>query len=301
MAMKIDIRGLEAFLWIAELGTFRRAATHLNISQTAVSHRVGTLEESLGLRLFTRTTRQVTLTKAGTEMLPVVRALVADFERKIQLIKARHVDNAEELPLACVPTVAIHLLPAVFAEFTRRRPGAHVQVFDKTAKEIGDMVTAGLAEFGITLLGTDRWNLAVTPLMKDEFVCVCPAAHPLAAKPVVRWRDLEKAPLVRFTAPTVNRIVMDKALEKHKENLHWVYEVQHAMTALMLVQGGLAIAAIPKLAAQNLPAGLKALKLTGPTITRTIGIVRRRGEPLSDLASVFQSALKAHAATLAKA
>src|ERR1700754_2138548 len=108
--MKIDIRGLEAFIWIAELGSFRRAATHLNISQTAVSHRVSKFEESLGLQLFTRTTRQVTLTKAGTELLPGGRVLIADFESQLQLIKARHVDNAEELPFACVPTVAVHLL-----------------------------------------------------------------------------------------------------------------------------------------------------------------------------------------------
>ena len=149
--MKIDIRGLEAFIWIAELGTFRRAATHLNISQTAVSHRVSKFEESLGLQLFTRTTRQVILTKAGTEMLPVGRALFAGFDRQVQLIKARHVENAEELLLACVPTVAVHLLPSVFAEFKQRRPLARVQVFDKTATEIGDMVAAGIAEFGVTL------------------------------------------------------------------------------------------------------------------------------------------------------
>lgn len=296
--MKIDIRGLEAFVWIAELGSFRRAATHLNISQTAVSHRIGKFEESLGLQLFTRTTRQVVLTRAGTEMLPVGRALFTDFERQVQLIKARHVENAEELLLACVPTVAVHLLPAVFAEFKERRPLARVQVFDKTATQVGDMVAAGLAEFGVTLLGADRWNLIAHPLMKDEFVCVCPAGHPLAAKPVVSWRDLEKTPLVRFTMPNVNRIVMDKALENHSARLNWVYEVQHTMTALMLVQGGLALAAVPKLAAQNLPAGLAAVKLSGPKITRTIGIVRRRGEATSDLASVFQNALKTHTATL---
>src|SRR4051812_9213953 len=284
--MKIDIRGLEAFIWIAELGTFRRAATHLNISQTAVSHRVSKFEAGLGLQLFTRTTRQVILTKAGTEMLPVGRALFADFARQVQLIKARHVENAEELLLACVPTVAVHLLPAVFVEFKQHRPLARVQVFDKTATEVGDMVAAGLAEFGITLLGADRWNVIAHPVMKDEFLCVCPATHPLAAKSVISWRDLEKFPLVRFTMPNVNRLVMDKALEKHSAKLRWVYEVQHTMTALMLVQGGLALAAIPTLAAQNLLDGLKAVKLSSPKITRMIGIVRRRGEATSDLAGV---------------
>ena len=296
--MRIDIRGLEAFLWIAELGSFRRAATHLNISQTAVSHRIRKFEEMLGMPLLTRTTRNVALTKAGSEVLPVGRALIADFERQIQLIKARNVDSDDELALACIPTAAVHLLPAVFAEFTKRRPNARLQVFDKAAPEIGDMVSAGLAEFGVTLLGADRWNLSSYPLIKEEFVCVCPASHALASKKLVRWKDLENLPMVRFTMPTVNRIVMDKALEKQSFKLNWVYEVQHAMTALMLVQSGLAMAAVPKLAAQDLPPGLKAIDLSGPKITRTIGIVCRRGERTSSLAGIFQTILKAHAEKL---
>lgn len=297
--MKIDIRGIEAFLWIAELGSFRRAATHLNISQTAVSHRVSKFEESLGLSLFTRTTRNVVLTKAGADLLPVGRTLIADFEKQLQLIKARHADNTDELALACVPTVAVHLLPTVFAEFTKRRPKARVHLFDRTATEVGDMVASGLAEFGVTLLGADRWNLAVFPLLKEEFVCVCPETHRLARKEAASWRDLEDLPLVRFTPPMVNRIVMDEALEKLSGRLQWVYEVQHVMAALMLVKSGLALAAIPRLAAQDLPAGLKALRLSDPSITRTIGIVQRSGAATSELGGVFQSILKTHVAKLA--
>ena len=93
-----------------------------------------------------------------------------------------------------------------------------MQVFDKTAKEIGDMVAAGIAEFGVTLLGADRWNLAAYPLMKDEFLCVCPADHPLAARPTVRWRDLEISRCAVHIAENVNRIVMDKGLEKQSES-----------------------------------------------------------------------------------
>jgi DNA-binding transcriptional LysR family regulator len=71
------------------------------------------------------------------------------------------------------------------------------------------------------------------------------------------------------------------------------------MTALMLVQSGLALAAVPRIATQDLPAGLKAVKLAGPTITRSIGLVRRRGEAKSDLAGVFQGVLKSYVAKLA--
>ena len=71
--MRIDFLGLEAFLSIAERGSFQRAAAHLNLSQAAISHRTCKLEEELGLKLFARTTREVTLTRAGIDFLPNVR------------------------------------------------------------------------------------------------------------------------------------------------------------------------------------------------------------------------------------
>ena len=76
--MRIDFLGLEAFLSIAERGSFQRAAAHLNLSQTAISHRMRKLEEDLGLKLFARTTREVTLTRAGIDFLPKARRALAN-------------------------------------------------------------------------------------------------------------------------------------------------------------------------------------------------------------------------------
>lgn len=68
--MRVDFLGLEAFLCIAERGSFHRAAAHLNLSQTALSYRIKRREDDLGLKLLARTTRQVTLTPTGVELLP---------------------------------------------------------------------------------------------------------------------------------------------------------------------------------------------------------------------------------------
>ena len=70
MNARIDFLGLQAFLAIAERGSFQRAAAQLNLSQTALSHRMKKLEQDLGLKLLLRTTRQVTLTEAGAQLLP---------------------------------------------------------------------------------------------------------------------------------------------------------------------------------------------------------------------------------------
>jgi DNA-binding transcriptional LysR family regulator len=74
-------RWREAFLSIAERGSFQRAAAHLNLSQTAISHRMRKLEEELGLKLFARTMREVTLTRAGIDFLPKAQGALAELEQ----------------------------------------------------------------------------------------------------------------------------------------------------------------------------------------------------------------------------
>jgi DNA-binding transcriptional LysR family regulator len=79
--MRIDFLGLQAFLSIAQRGNFQRAAAHLNLSQTAISHRMRKLEEDLGIKLFARTTREVTLTRAGIEFLPKAQKAIEELEQ----------------------------------------------------------------------------------------------------------------------------------------------------------------------------------------------------------------------------
>jgi DNA-binding transcriptional LysR family regulator len=269
--MKFDVLGIEAFLSVAEQGSFSRAASHLNVSQTAVSHRLRKLEENLGLQLFNRTTRQVTLTEAGAELLPKARTLVRDFEQQVSLVCSRHRDMTEELSFACMPTIAVHILAPVFEEFKRRQPDARVRLFDKSATEIGETVSSGLAEFGIAILASNRWNLTSDPLFSDDYVCVS---------------------LVRFTPATANRIILDGALGARAERYRWDFEVQHTMTALMLVQSGLALALVPRLSTRQLPRSLAIVDLRGPRITRKVGLLRRRNEQPSRLAREFQDALR---------
>src|ERR1700709_851439 len=78
--MQIDFLGMQAFLAIVEHGGFQQAAAHLNLSQTAVSHRIRKLEDSLGVSLLARTTRDVTLTDAGRALLPRVRGAIRELE-----------------------------------------------------------------------------------------------------------------------------------------------------------------------------------------------------------------------------
>ncbi|WP_192641412.1 LysR family transcriptional regulator [Bosea sp. OAE506] len=295
--MRADVLGLQAFISIAERGSFRAAASHLNLSQTALSHRIRKLEEALGTPLLQRTTRQVSLTAAGTLLLPRARRIFEDLGAAIDEVRVEVREGDAEVSVGCLPTVAAHCMPAVIAAFAKRFPGVGVRVHDNSASEIADKVQSGEAEFGVTIVAANRWDLELKPVVKEPFVLVSHRDMPLAQATSLTWAQLQGEPLVRISAETGNRILIDDALGSRRETLTWRYEVQRVVTAVSLVRSGIGYAIVPQLALDVVDAGgLVAIPLRAPAISRTLGIVTRKTVPLRpaarELLSLLSAALK---------
>jgi DNA-binding transcriptional LysR family regulator len=280
--MRIDLPGIEAFLSIANWGSFKRAAAHLNLSQAALSHRLKKLEENLGVPLLARTTRQVTMTPAGLELLPVAQRTVQEISSTLDGLRERGKSRHERLAIGCLPTISLLYLPSILAEFQRQRPQTIVQVYDNSTAEIAGRVRAGEADLGLTILSANSWDLEITPLLKDPFVLVCLESHPFAGRPFVQWQELVGEPLIRISAETGNRSVIDEALGRRRELMSWRYEVQHVATAIGLVRAGMGLTVVPKIGLDATDrARMVAVPLRNPSVARTLGIVARRGDPLS--------------------
>jgi DNA-binding transcriptional LysR family regulator len=276
--MRIDILGLQAFVSIAERGSFHAAAAHLNLSQTALSHRIRKLEDALGVPLLLRTTRQVALTPAGVAMLPKARKLFEDIDATWEGVKASAEDAAGHVTLGCLPTIAMRCMPPVLEAFRQSYPSTGVRLFDVSATDLAERVQSGEAEFGVTIVAANRWDLDVRPIVKEPFVLVCHRSLPLAQHRGLTWAQLQGLPLVRISAETGNRILIDDALGSRGETLNWHYEVQRVTSAVSLVRSGVGHAIVPKLAYDVAHADdLVAIPLGSPTVTRTLGIVTRRG------------------------
>jgi DNA-binding transcriptional LysR family regulator len=293
--MRVDFLGLEAFFCIADRGSFHAAAAHLNLSQTALSHRMKKLEEDLGVKLLARTTRQVSLTPAGAELLPVAQRVMAEVTTSFKALRQRGTARQEHLHIACLPTLATNHLPSILKAFQERHPDVMVQIADHSASEIAEHVRAGTVEFGITIVAAARWDLEITPLKKEDFVLVCPAGHAFAGRDAVSWPEIEGVPLIRVAPQTGNRVLIDEALGSRRENMLWRYEVQHIATAVSLVQAGLALAILPQSSVDsNRTPGIAGVPLRNPSVARTLGLLARKGEPLSPAAEELRAIVVRH-------
>jgi len=282
--MRVDYLGVQAFVSIAEQGSFRQAAAHLNISQAALIPRMRKFEEYLGVKLMTRTTRMITLTPAGLDLLPSAQRSLSGLEQTLEGLRRAGQPQQSELSIGCLPTLANYFLPPILKIFSDIHPELTIRIFDNSVSEIADRVESGAAEFGITILSINRFDVEVISLMRESFVVVAPRSHRLTNQKSVDCADLVDCPMVRISSQAGNRLLIDDALRNRYE-LDWRFEVQHVSTALKMVDAGNGLAIVPRLSVDfDTNATLVAMPLRNPNISRLIGITRRRDSQLTPAA-----------------
>ncbi|MDZ5456187.1 LysR family transcriptional regulator [Azohydromonas lata] len=292
--MKIDFDGVQAFVAIAELGGFNKAARELHITQTALTRRLQKLEAYLGLRLLDRTTRRVELTAVGRDFLPQARAIVQDMTAAVERLKDMSQHARGNVTLACIPSMSAHLLPAVMRSYAQSHPDNRVRLLDGDSNEVRAAVLNGLAELGIAVLGEKHPELQETVLFSDPLAFICREPHPLQERKSVTWADMRGAELIGVSSATATRVFMDYQLAKRGIRLHGNYEVQHHATAINLVAAGVGSAILPSSTfREGDRPGLRKIALTDPPVRRKVVLLRLKRSSLSPAAQAFHDLLKA--------
>jgi DNA-binding transcriptional LysR family regulator len=286
--MKIDIDGIQAFVLIAELGGFQRAADKLLLTQTALTRRIQRLEGYLGLKLLDRTTRSLALTPVGREFLPQAKRLVEELTQSVEQLKDISHASTGHVTIACLTSIASQRLPAILRAYALTHPRNRVDILDRTGTQVTEAVGQGHAEFGIAILPTREGDLTEETLLKDPFMVFCLRSHPLSALKQARWTDLRGTDLVVFGEASGNRLLIDYQLERKRLELRGRFEVEQLSTAIGLVSAGVGVAvlAASTLLAERYPE-IRQIPLVNPVIRRAIGLIRRRGVSLSPAAQAL--------------
>ena len=291
--MKIDILGVEAFVAVADQGSFQKAARTLYITQTALTRRLQNFEALLGVKLVERTTRSVALSEIGREFLPRARRLLADLAAALVEIEETGRAQRGDVSIACVPTVGIRYLPRIIEAYAAQHPNNRIKIFDHSSSGVVDAVLRREAEFGIHIGGHHHPDLTSVPLLADRFVLVCRDDHPLARRKSLAWKQLQPHPLIFVGAASGNRPLLDAALAKRNVELHARYEVQRSSTAVGLVAAGVAAAIVPSLAVQEgAHPKLRVVALTDPVVARTLVLIARKTAHLSPAAQALYDMIR---------
>lgn len=284
--MDISTRDLEAFLALADLQSFTRAAARCHLSPSAFSARISSLEHALGTRLFDRTTRSVDLTQAGQMFQDAARRLHVDFTDVVENFREHKNRTTGRVAVAALPSTASAWLPDVFAKFHADHPGIKLTLHDVVSNDCIALVRSGSVDFAVASHPAAGEDMDADLLSEDRFCLVCSATHPLAQLANPKVKDLASYDFIHLTRNSSVRQHLEAAF--HPLQMRTVLQLEHLATVAGMVQAGLGITVVPELTLfQFTRPGLvvRPLKLKG--LSRSIYLVRRRTKGLSFAAAAL--------------
>jgi DNA-binding transcriptional LysR family regulator len=290
----MDLILLRSLVAVADAGTITGAAERINVSQSALSRRLQQLEADLGVELLLRGRHGVELTDLGRQTVERGRGIIARYD-ELRLNVSEHLDlNRGTVRVGGGATVTSFLLPGAMAQFHAQHPGVHFYVKESGSREIASDVAAGNLELGVVTLPVPSRDLDITHLVVDDVVLIAPADHDLGEDPVP-VRHLEGRPFVSFDPGSAIRQIIDRNLRAAGVEVDVVMELRSIPTILrmVVVTGNLAFVSRLSLTGET---GVRQVAVRGLRISRTLGLAKRRGIPLSAPAQTFAGLLVEHAA-----
>ena len=244
----MDIRQLECFVAVAEELHFRRAGERLGLSQSALSERVSALEHELGARLFFRTTRQVSLTQAGSEFVQDANRILAGIERAVSNVRHTAESDLRHIRVSGVDEAISMLLPKALLAFRRTDPKVHVQVLETASSEQHAQELIG-HRTDVAFVRTPQQDDFVTSelLHRQPVLVVLAETNPLSSAVSLSASDIADQAIVGY--PKHARPILHEALwsgfRKIGAQPNIVCEIIDKSTMLQFVAQGLGIALAP--------------------------------------------------------
>lgn len=296
MAINIKYRPLKAFLLAVDTGSFTHAANHLGVTQPSFTALIQDLEAVLGLRLFERTTRSISLTAAGQEFYARVQRPIADLEEAYRSLADLAAVRRGNVALGALPSTALSLLPVATGALRVEHPALKVRVVEAHNDELVALLRTNQIEFAVAAQAEPAPDLVFTPLGEDCFCAVYPAGHPLGDEPgMLHWRDLLRYDLILLSQGSNARQQFDRAVrdEVGSPATALRYDVTHMGTAAGMVRQGLGVSVLPRLALPELNlSGLRCTPLSDASARRYIGLLHRRDRSLSPAAQALVDQLE---------
>lgn len=283
--INVPLHDLEAVLAVAEHGSFRGAAIALNVSQPSISARIRHAEDVLGVKLFHRTTRKVTITDNGDRLrlraehaLSELRLLTQEFRDEARLDRGRVVVGA-------TPSIAAALLPSILERFRQKWSGIDVILRDDFLGRALDRVHTGGVDFAVTPTADNDRRFQSELLTSEEFLLIARKEHALVQRSTVTLRDAANYPLLTLRSQSATHELLRSAYTKAGLGFFPSFETDNLLSVFAMVNAGFGFAFVPTctLALLNMN-NLKVAHVVPDSLYRTISITRAKGRSLQPAA-----------------
>ncbi|MBD2256443.1 LysR family transcriptional regulator [Pseudanabaena sp. FACHB-2040] len=281
---------LQVLITVADCSSFSEAALQLQVSQSAVSYAIASLEQDLGVVLLLRGRFGAQLTPVGEQIVDRARQVSYLLEEMFKQANLARGLSGGHVRISSFRSAATHILPEVIAEFCRLYPAIAVSIADYDDRpDVEEDLRKGRADLGITYLPTSA-EFETWDLMRDEIVALFPPDFEPQTDQLA-WAELAAYPLIMAPDGDSCDAMMYAHCEKHGISLRPTYQIRSDATIMNMVAKGLGAALSPRLAAEPIPTGVKVYQLPVP-MHRVICIAALKEALLTPAAYAFLDLLK---------
>jgi DNA-binding transcriptional LysR family regulator len=288
----MELRELRTFCAIVETGGFSKASKVVHLTQPTVSLQIQSLEGSMGICLFNKSTRERILTESGRIFYGYAKKIITLCDEAVQAIS--DVDSLAKgtLRVGASTIVGEYTLPQELASFKGIYPCVDISLKIGSSMEIIEDVIKGAVEIGIVGAKVKRNELIFKDFIQDKLVLIVPPSHPWASKSKISTDQLKEEPFLTRLEGSGTRLSLKKHLEEvglKEEDLNVIMSLGNTEAIKRGVISGIGVSIVPKIAIENeLKLNLiKEIKIEGIDLSMDFYIVYNPDRFRSKIPEVF--------------
>jgi DNA-binding transcriptional LysR family regulator len=290
----MNLRQIEVFHAIMEVGTITGAAKSLNISQPAVTTMLRHTEDQLKFRLFDRLHGRLEPTSEARVLYAETSRVFDDVRTVRQAVEDLRQVRLGTLSIVTIPILGEILLPKVIAALLIERPRLKIRFQVRPRREMLDLVASQSVDFGVGFLSPEHKRVAMREIAPGRLICIMPKDHPLARQRGVTARALATHPFISYTMSQGLNAVIQAALSQDRVGIEPMLEVGLLANAWALVNEGAGIALVDEHSNLQTLFPNVVRRPFVPDIPIGLELLQPADRPLSLLAEDFAARLTRH-------
>jgi DNA-binding transcriptional LysR family regulator len=281
----MELRQLEYFQMTSRLHNITRAAERLRVSQPNITVAIKKLEAELGIKLFDRSQKQLSLTPEGSVFLKRIEIALQTIHDAVAEVDDYRQLQKGTITIGIPPMIGAFLFPRIFSSFQKKYPHLDIYLHEEGSMAIREQLDRDEMDFGIVILSGASNRLMQLPITKSQIVACVPANSELAKKSSISMEDIAKTDLIMLKEGSFLRNLILSYCKQDNISPNIVLESNQVVTIKGLVANGVGISFLLDMVLEEAP-GIKALPLSEP-IYVDVGLAWKKDRYISNAAQSF--------------
>jgi len=290
----MQIESLKVFCDLAETESFTKAAQINEVTQSAVSQQISSLERTFKSLLIERSKKKFRLTREGQVLYDYSKQIIQTYEglhSKLQEIKDI---ISGTIRVATIYSIGLHDLPPYIKRFLKDYPTVHVHVEYRRANQVYEDIVSNVVDIGLVAYPVKDSKLEIISLRKDPLVLICHPQHPFAKQKLIKLKAIAGQKFVGFEPDIPTRKALDKILREQSVEVNTVMEFDNIETVKRAVEIDAGISIVPSstIGQEVAKQTLASAPIDHPEMYRPLAAILKKGKVLSPAMRQFINILK---------